>query len=274
MERIGLHIRTDGSLMDLVTRARLLELPFFQCFFISSVTHTRIRPKAHEIREFAHTVQDLFCAVYVHGSYWINLASLQHTGIGLFNKELQLAQRLACTHMVLHPGTAKGAQNKHEGIDALARAINTVNAIDHGITLVLENTAHDKLAVGSDITDFGLLLEKLDRPERVKFCIDTAHAHVFGYDIMSGQGQAAFIALIDQTIGLNRVQVIHLNDTSQARGSCIDRHAVLGQGILGTDRLKAFVSDPRLAHIPIIMELPVMPVQEELQLLSMVRGWF
>jgi deoxyribonuclease-4 len=274
MQRVGLHIRTDGSLLDLVDKAVFLQLPFFQCFFISSVTNTRIRPTGREIREFAHRVQQHFSTLYVHGSYWINLASLQHTGLPILRKELELARRLAFTHIVLHPGTAKGASAKIEGIDALARILNELHETDQKITIVLENTAHDHLAVGSDLTDFALLLSKLDKPEMVKFCIDTAHAHAFGYDLITPQGQQDFITLVDQTVGISRVQLIHLNDTTQPRGSYIDRHAVLGNGMLGVASLKAFVSHPQLAHIPIIMELPVLSVDAEQELVQSVGAWF
>lgn len=274
MHRVGLHIRTDGSLLDLVNRATALELPFFQCFFISNLTNTRIRPTHQEIRQFAQVVQQQFVSVYVHGSYWINLASLQHTGFSLFKKELELARRLACTHMVLHPGTAKGALSKMEGVDALARVLNLVNQTDHGIQLVLENTAHGNLAVGSDITDFGLLLAKLDHPEKVEFCIDTAHAHAFGYDLMSLDGQRDFLALVDATVGTSRVALIHLNDTAHARGSYIDKHAIMGHGVLGIELLKTFVLQPAMKDIPIIMELPAMSLESEREVIQTVRTWF
>ena len=272
--RLGLHIRMESSLLAVAQHAQELQLPFFQCFLTANGTSQIIRPHAREIAQFAQLVRQQFSAFYVHGSYWINLASLQHTGHAVFKRELALAARLGCTHMILHPGTAKGATDRLEGVDALARILNRTMAERQDVTIVLENTAHDHLAVGSDLSDLRLLLEKLDAPEQLKFCIDTAHAHAFGYDLISAQGQRSFVKLIDDTIGLTRVSLIHLNDTVCERGSLIDKHAIIGQGKLGEIALKNFVMQPELFHIPIIMVLPVMEPEAERLLVESVKMWF
>ncbi len=273
MRPLGLHMRLNGSLMTVAQRAVALQLPFFQSFFVNFVTNKMIQPSKQEINEFVHYTRAHFSQLYVHGSYWINLASLLHTGYSVFKKELALAQRLSFTHMVLHPGTAKGATTKLEGIDALARVLNTINAVDHGLMIVLENTAHGNLAVGSDLCDFGLLFEKLDKPERVQFCLDTSHAHAFGYELVEPEKQDAFIKLIDECVGLSQVQLIHLNDINQACGSRIDQHAIIGQGQLGKAALQRLVQHPALAHVPLIMELPALTGEQEEQILNEVRQW-
>src|SRR5262245_55770455 len=103
--RLGLHIRMNSSLLDVAMRALELRLPFFQCFLTANATNHIIRPTAQEIEQFAQLVMQHFKAFYVHGSYWINLASLKHTGYAVLKRELVLAMRLGCTHMILHPGT-------------------------------------------------------------------------------------------------------------------------------------------------------------------------
>ena len=266
-------MRLNGSLMAVATRAVALQLPFFQSFFVNITTNKMIQPTPAEIDAFVLYARDHFSRLYVHGSYWINLASLLHTGYTVFKKELALAQRLSFTHMVLHPGTAKGAATKLEGIDALARVLNTINAVDHGLMIVLENTAHGNLAVGSDLCDFGLLFEKLDKPDRVQFCLDTSHAHAFGYELVDAHQQDAFIARVDDCVGLSRLQLIHLNDTNQERGSRIDQHAIIGHGQLGKASLQRFAQHPALVHIPIIMELPPLELVAEEEILNEVRQW-
>ena len=137
MRSLGLHMRLNGSLMALANRAVALQLPFFQSFFVNIGNNKMIQPTKQEVDEFVRYARTHFSQLYVHGSYWINLASLVHTGYTVFKKEMALAQRLSFTHMVLHPGTAKGAVTKREGIDALARVLNTINAVDHGLMIVL-----------------------------------------------------------------------------------------------------------------------------------------
>ena len=175
--------------------------------------------------------------------------------------------------MILHPGSATGARSKQDGIDKLARSLNQVMKYEREIKIVLENTTHAKLSVGSDITDFQLLYEKLEYPERISFCIDTAHAYSYGYDLQESGKRNEFINLLETILGINNISLIHLNDTDQPCGSRIDKHALIGEGTIGEDALKKFALDPRLAHIPLILEPPVLPEEQEDAMLQKIRTW-
>lgn len=272
-KRIGLHVRLTGSIVSLIEQAIRMELPFFQSFLLLLDTNKLVQPSEQEIRTFLALRRDYFTTLYVHGSYWINLASLKNNGYHLLKRELALAKQLEFTHLILHPGFAKGAREKSEGVEALARMLNRLLWYERDIKIILENTAHGKLSVGSDLQDFQQLLHKLDQPERISFCIDTAHAHAYGYDLMGSDKQTAFIDLLDELIGLERIVLIHLNDTKDARGSLLDRHDILGQGTLGDTVLKHFMMQPRMMHIPVLLELPVLPESEEHALLHKVISW-
>lgn len=270
---IGLHLRLQHSLREAAERAIQLELPVFQCFFIQQQTKKLITVDHELVKQFHTWRADHFQSVFIHGSYYINLASLKYDASPLLIRELALAKRLACTHMILHPGSAAGGVNKYDGVPVLARALNKIMRIEKEITLVLENTAHGNKSIGSDITDFRFILEKLDYPERIKFCIDTAHAYSYGYNIKDPIKCNEFIQLVDDVIGIENIAVIHLNDTKQSCGSCIDQHALIGEGIIGEEALKRFVLDPRLINIPLILELPVLPPLQEDAMLQKVHVW-
>jgi deoxyribonuclease IV len=271
--RIGVHIRMRSSLQELLQRADSLDLPFFQCFFVPQETGKLIQVMQHDVYEFLKIRRARFDELFCHVSYWVNLSSLGNNGFPQLRREITFAKRLEFTHFVLHAGTAKGAVNKLQGIDALAIALNKLFALESNITLLLENSCHGNLAVGSDVTDFALLLEKIDKPERLYFCIDTAHAYVYGYDIANIEEQGKFIALLQATIGIERIKLIHLNDTVERLGSRIDRHSIPGQGSIGKDALKHFVMHPQLQHIPLLLELPEMSVEDELAVLDGIREW-
>src|SRR5579872_3584232 len=273
MRSIGLHLRLNHSLRNAAQRAIALQLPIFQCFFIEQHSRELITVDNQLVQEFNRLRDEHFDMVFVHASYFINLASLKYDAVRLFKRELHLAKRLSCSHIILHPGSAVGAQDKAEGIDELARSLNNIMRSEQEVTIVLENTTHGNLSVGSDITDFKLLLAKLDYPERISFCIDTAHAYSYGYDLGETASRNEFIALIDDSIGIQNISVIHLNDTNQHCGSRIDKHALIGEGVIGEDALKQFVLDERLNHIPIILELPVLPEDQEDAMLHKIRTW-
>lgn len=271
--RIGLHIRLSRSILEPIQKAQRLDLPFFQCFFVLQATGRVIKISDDEMEAFRATRRKQYDQLYFHGSYWINLASLGYNGYRALERELNVAKQLEFTAMILHPGTAKGARHKDEGIDTLARALNRLLKTERDVQVILENTAHGNLTVGSDLLDFKQLLEKLNHPEKVAFCIDTSHAYSFGYDISKDNEQDMFIDFLENTIGIDRITLIHLNDTKEPLGSKIDRHAVVGEGKIGMQALKRFILHPKLVHIPVLMELPVISESRETAILEEVRSW-
>lgn len=270
MRKIGLHIRLQTTLLDSALRAQELGIPIFQCFFIHQITNQFIQPSEQEIQEFLK-LRSGFEQLYLHGSYWINLASFT-SGNKILLREIELAKKLEFTHIILHPGSAKKVKDKREGIGVIAKNLNKILKTESTIKIVLENTAHAGLSIGGDLHDFKLLRERLDHPEKVFFCLDTAHAHSYGYDIGNEAMQEQFIDLVEQTIGIERVALIHLNDTGQQKGSRIDKHEIVGEGQLAR-ALPLFLKQPRMSNVPVIMELPVLEIDKEREVLAMVQGW-
>jgi deoxyribonuclease-4 len=270
---IGLHLRLHKELCDVAGRAMALKLPFFQCFLRPMGSKGPIFFTRRDVALFLRDYRPAFNELYLHGSYWINLASISRTKHHVLHKELYWAKKLQFTHLILHPGSAKGALHRDEGVDALVIALNTLLKKEHDIKIVLENTAHGNMSVGSDITDFAQVLQKLDHPDRVLFCIDTAHAYAYGYNIRNPEGQDAFIALLDKTIGIKRIALLHVNDTHEQLGSCLDRHHMLGDGQIGHEALKRFVLHPQLYAIPMLMEPPIASFEQEHGMLNAVLSW-
>ncbi len=276
MRTVGFHLRFCTSIWQVVERARQLNVACFQSFLVfacpSGMVPITLEPD--EFRRFVTDTTSLFTLRIAHGSYWINLSGrLPQGNMLLFMREWSLARSLEFTHFVLHPGSANGLESREKGIDMLARAINRILAKESEIKLVLENTSHGNMTIGSDINDFALLKGKLNRPERLSICIDTSHAYAFGYDISNDIGQNAFLQLVDDSVGLSSVVLIHLNDTLEKCGSKIDKHALLPDGLIGETMLRRFVQDSRLANVPLVMELPICSNEQEVAILDKVRSW-
>lgn len=273
MRTIGLHLRIQHSVTEIAQYAQSLSLPFFQCFLRPMGSKQVIHFESHDIALFRKKYRPQYDMLFLHASYWINLASPFRTRHIVLEKELQWAKRLSFTHMIMHPGSAKGARDKMEGIDALARALNMVLKKEHDIKIVLENTAHGNMAVGSDIHDFFLLRGKLDYPDRVLFCIDTAHAFAYGYDICNEQSLDNFVDLLEKYIGIHNIALLHVNDTHELRGSCMDRHHMIGSGMIGEPSLKRFALHPALQSIPMLVELPIVSPDIERAMLEKIHTW-
>jgi deoxyribonuclease-4 len=273
MRKIGIHIRLDGSLADATQKALRLGVDFFQCFLLLQNTNKLVAPTNDEVTRFHAIQKEHFPMLYVHGSYWINPAGIKRNGIQAFNRELALAKKLAFTHMILHSGSAKGAEHKEEGIDAVAAFLNKVLKKENDIRIILENTAHGNMSIGSDLHDFAALRKKLDHPEKIQYCLDTSHAYAYGYDIADEKGFDAFMQLVDATIGFENVALIHLNDTKRGCGSCIDQHEIPGQGRIGVAALTKVVNYPAFAHAPVLRELPVLTEDEEREIIEKIISW-
>ena len=272
MRHIGLHLRLKDSIIDAASQAIRLGTPIFQCFLMNQTVRRLIEVNTQTLTALQE-LQTKLHKIYIHGSYWLNLAGLKQRGHRALMREIELAKRLGCTHLVLHPGSALGITKAQQRVDALARVLNNVTKNEKYLTLVLENTSHGNTSVGSNLEDFYYLKQKLEFPECITFCIDTAHAHAYGYNLVDKKKRNEFIELIDQTMDINNVELIHLNDAAHKQGSRIDKHAPIGNRYIGEQALKAFALDPRLVSIPLILELPILPEAQEDAMLQKVKNW-
>ncbi len=273
MRPIGLHLRLEEHLSELFEKALRLKSSIFQCFLLTQGSNQYLKISEEDIKK-CQQLSKKFDAVYLHASYWVNLAGKRNNGWRAFQKEMALGKLLGFTHIIIHPGSATGCETKDEGIVYLSKALNKALSLEKDMKIVLENAAHAKKTVGGDLADFAKLLTLLNEPERIFFCIDTAHAHSFGYDIVDEKQQDLFLEKVEQIIGKDKLVLLHLNETSEKRGSFIDHHAALQKGQIGTAALQRFMKHPLCKDVPIILEIPLVETEaEEKQLLMLAKSW-
>ncbi|HEX2977824.1 MAG TPA: deoxyribonuclease IV [Candidatus Babeliales bacterium] len=273
MRTIGLHLRITSSIVDLIPQALELGTKSFQCFMIHQGTGNYLELSSPEIDRFL-ALRDECGYLYAHASYWVNLSGKEtgHT-IHLLRREIEMAKALHFNAIVIHPGAATGWATKQEGIDQFVRLFNALIKNESNMHFIIENTAHGNATVGSDLEDLKEIYERLEQSEKVSFCLDTAHAYAYGYDIGSAHGREQFLQLVDQTITADRVSLIHLNDSSEKLGTKKDRHELLGKGNLGQQALKEFTHIKAFAQVPLILELPPVENEEQAEMLELVRSW-
>ena len=272
MNQIGIHIRLTSTINDVIEKAIRLQLPIFQTFAVTDQGHV-IKLEPTEIENYLVLRRKHFKNLYLHSSYWVNLSRDNIRSYKTFLKEISLAQKLEFTHFILHPGAAETKTKKHAGILTLAKNLNTALSNDFPLTILLENTAHGGRSLGSNLDDFTILLNEIKYPEKVNFCIDTSHAYAYGYDLASKDDINRFIEILKNSVTLAKIDLIHLNDTTEKLGAKIDKHENPGHGNIGQVALKHFIQHPELNHIPIIMELPKLDEQDELQIIKEVTNW-
>jgi len=212
---------------------------------------------------FAQAARD-YCLepVVIHAPYLINLGSpdevIWEKSISLLRWTLQRGELLGATSVVFHTGSHRGS-----GIDAgLARIAEAIALMlpetPPGVMLLLENDVGAGDSLGHNFEQISMVLDVLPQYEdRLGVCLDTAHLWGAGHDISNAATVQQLLQHFDDIIGLNRLKIIHLNDTEMALGSHRDVHARLGEGIIGEEGLRALLCDPRLDHAAVLLETPI-----------------
>ncbi len=263
---IGIHLSTAGGVFTAAQRAHEVGAGTFQIFTSSPRMWRAATPQA----EHCARMQELrlrygISPAVVHASYLINMCSqndevLKKSVIAL-RAEVERALAVGAEYLVLHPGSWKGL-TREQGLERAAEAIVVATeglelGAGCGFQLLIENTAGSEYSIGGSFDQVAALLERLESHLHIGACLDTCHTHVSGYDIVSPEGYEETMAQAAATIGLNRVRVWHMNDAKAARGSKLDRHEHIGEGLIGAEPFRRLLHDERFAHCAFIAETPV-----------------
>ena len=193
-----------------------------------------------------------------HDSYLINLGSPdaegQEKSRAAFLDEMKRCEQLGLKMLNFHPGSHLKKISVEECLDKIADNINWALSLTSGVTAVIENTAGQGSNVGNRLEELRYIIDRVEDKSRVGVCIDTCHFYSAGYDIVNDY-DAAFGAL-ESIVGIEYLRGIHLNDTKKPLASRVDRHEIVGTGLLGLDFFKRFMQDSRFDNIPIILETP------------------
>lgn len=254
----GIHASAAGGLGACAARVREMGIPAAQ-FFTSNPRRYNGSPvpesDANEFRRSSDKVVWLS-----HCSYLVNMASCRPDIAGKSREALQ-AELFRCSQLgvpfcVLHPGSATG-QSMDEALARAAESIRDVlqQPLRGCPVLLLENTSGAGGALGADLDRLLELVKLIGLPERTGVCIDTAHAHGFGYELDSGGKARDFCRQISAIFG-ESIKAFHLNDSMVQRGSGCDRHQVPGLGTIGLEALSVVESFPGFSGVPAVLETP------------------
>ncbi len=258
---LGAHVSVAGGLPRAVERGVEIEATALQVFTKQPQRWAEPELSDEDAEAFRAAVEASPVAVVAsHDSYLINLASekpdLFRKSSAAFRAELERCVRLGIDHLVTHPGNATGGDRDAalaRNAEALAEAIA---AVPGDTTVLVETTAGSGTALGWRFDELADLLERIPEPAvgRVGVCLDTAHVFAAGYDL-AGDYEGV-MASFDEAIGLERLLLVHVNDSRAPLGSRVDRHAHVGEGELGEAGFRPLMRDPRLRAVPRVLETP------------------
>ncbi len=220
--------------------------------------------------------------IAVHASYLVNLAGPEEDSFGrsvsVLASDLRAAPGFAARYVNVHIGSHRGAGvefGTHRLADGLALVLAEVDGGLDAPAIVLENSPGSGFGLGTDVTGLAAIADAAAARgiarERLGFCLDTAHAWAAGIDLSEPDAIDAFLADFDARIGLDRLAMIHLNDSKSERGSHLDRHEHLGAGRIGVGGLGHLLRHPSLARVAYYLETPGM--DEGYDAINLARAW-
>ncbi len=220
-------------------------------------------------------------SVLVHGSYLVNPASpdrdLWQRSLRAMLSEYRRCRALGADYLVVHPGSHRGAGSA-EGIRRAAELFTMVlEEVSDGPVILLENTAGPGHALGGNFGELSLIRDRIRADDRVGYCLDTAHAFASGYDLSTPELVEASLKKIDGEAGLALIGAFHLNDTVKPLGSRVDRHARIGEGLLGEAAFAFLLQCSDFINHPAVLETQPLPVpqgryRDQVDLLKKLRG--
>jgi deoxyribonuclease IV len=256
---IGGHVSSSGGIHTAVDRAVAIGAESIQVFTQSPRTW---RPTNHDPATFdrfrERRAEEGIGGVLCHALYLCNLAApkddVYEKSVAAMRNTMEVACGIGADGVVFHVGSHLGS-GIEQGLERVVPAMEQVLELCSDDTwLLMENSAGAGGTIGRSIDELALLFERLDRHPRLGICLDSCHLFVSGVDITDPQALDACLDEVDAAFGLDRLRALHVNDSAAPLGSNRDRHANIGEGLLG-ERLGVFLGNPRLQGLPAVLEV-------------------
>ena len=259
---LGAHVSAAGGVDKIFARGRDIGAECLQ-LFTRAPSQWRATPLSKEtVNKFiearaAHGNRPVFA----HDIYLTNLAAadpdIRQRSLASLIDEIQRCRTLGLDGLVCHMGS-----HSQEEVGLCLLAEGLVKALDETekspVPILLETTAGQGANLGSRFEHLQFCLIHSAHHPRLRVCLDTCHVTAAGYDLRTPAAVATTLEEFDRVIGLDRLLLLHLNDSKKDMGSRVDRHHHIGRGFIGTEGFRALLHHPRLAHLPMVLETPEM----------------
>jgi deoxyribonuclease-4 len=260
--QFGAHESIAGGVFNAIERGQMATCDTIQMFNKSNSQWRAKKLDDKELEKYFAMQEETGVTVSVsHSSYLINIASpdkaLSKKSCDALKEEMERCEILKIPNLVFHPGAHVGS-GEEAGLDAISANISKMfNELkDNNVTLLLETTAGQGSVLGYTFEQLAYIIDKVKDNGPIGVCLDTCHIFAAGYPISDPKDYKKTMKSFDDTVGLDRLKIIHINDSKKEFGSKKDRHEHIGQGLIGIGAFENIVNDKRLKNVPMILETP------------------
>lgn len=276
MLKIGSHVSMSGKemLLGSVKEAISYGANTFM-FYTGAPQNTARKPvsqlRVEEAKEYMKEHHISIDDVVVHAPYIINLANTvkpetYELAVRFLKEEIARCEEIGVSRLVLHPGSHVKAGDE-AGLKQIVKGLNEVLREDQKVHIALETMAGKGSEMGRTFDQIQYMIENTKHSSLLGVCLDTCHIHDAGYDLTHFDD---ILEEFNQKIGLDRLLVVHVNDSKNERGAHKDRHENIGYGYIGFETLNQIVHHPKLKDVPKILETPYIdgkaPYREEIEM--------
>ena len=263
---IGSHVGFNGTnqLLGSVKEALSYGANTFM-FYTGAPQNTKRNPIKKDLTESAYNLMkenniDL-SKVIIHAPYIVNLGNLENFdfSVNFLKGEISRANELGIKNVVLHPGSSV-SYTKEESIKSIINGLNIILDNDMDVTICLETMAGKGTEIGSNLNEIKEIIDGVKFKNKIGVCLDTCHLSDSGIDLTKFD---EYLNEFEQSIGLNYIKCLHINDSKNELGSHKDRHENIGLGTIGFDALLKIIYDDRFKNIPKILETPYITKDDE-----------
>ncbi|MCP1448688.1 deoxyribonuclease IV [Priestia megaterium] len=261
MLKIGSHVSMSGKKMLLGASEEAASYGANTFMIYTGAPQNTRRKKIEELNIEAgllHMKEHGMTDIVVHAPYIINLGNTIkpetfELGVDFLTSEIQRTHALGAKQIVLHPGAHVGA-GADAGIQQIIKGLNEVLTADQEVQIALETMAGKGTECGRSFEEIAQIIDGVTHNEKLSVCFDTCHVHDAGYDIV--QDFDGVLNEFDKNVGIQRIKVLHINDSKNVCGARKDRHENIGFGEIGFGALNYIVHHPAFTEVPKILETP------------------
>lgn len=270
--RVGVQTSISGGVQNAVKSQEKKTGNCGQIFSHSPRSWDSPNPDKEEIKKFRSMCRDKDIKPWViHASYLVNLCTpkneLGQKSKSSMQDEVNIASRLGIPYVNVHLGAHTGA-GVEDGLQNAARRINELD-VPEDVTIVVETDAGSGTRLGGKFEHLSAIDEKTDK--RIEFCLDTAHTWAAGYDLSTKKDVKDSFEEFDDIVGLDKLSIIHLNDSKHGLGTNKDEHQHLGEGKIGKEGIKSVIKRGFKEDVFFIAETPITEHKNDKDNMSVAR---
>jgi deoxyribonuclease-4 len=256
----GAHMSSSGGIDSAIDRIVAVGGDCVQVFTQSPRMWRPTDHKPEAIERFREKRREAgIGGVVCHALYLCNLAApddeIYEKSVRTMRATVDAACAIEADGVIFHVGSHLGA-GFEAGLERTCAALSQILERCEGDTwLLMENSAGSGATIGRSLEELAVLMERLEHHPRLGVCLDSCHLYASGYDVTDPAAVDSLVSELDSRIGLDRLRALHINDSAVPLGANSDRHANIGEGLMG-ENLGAFLAHPAFQHLSAYLEVP------------------